>query len=151
QALSELARALGPIEPSPLIKKHGTISLDAYVAEVDAMAFEQLAISHAPGDLHRAAGLYVGDLLDGFGIPDAGFEDWLRFERQRLRDLATTVLKKLLAHETGASGTAIAQRLLALDPLQEQGHRALMRFYAKDGEIGAALRQYEVCCDLLKR
>ena len=101
-------------------------------------------------NLRRADGLYDGDLFDGFGICDPAFEDWLRFERQRLRDLATSVLKKLLACEMGPSAVETAQRLVALDPLQEEGHRALMRLYAEAGEIGMALRQHEECRKILE-
>ncbi len=79
------------------------------------------------------------------------FEDWLRLERQRLRDLALTVVKKLLALETGQTAVVAAKRLVALDPLQEEGHQALMRLHAEAGETGAALRQYEACRDILKR
>src|SRR5262249_7366693 len=151
QALSDVGRALGAADPPPLVKNHGTIALDADMAEVDAMVFERFAASGAPGDLCRAAALYAGDLLDGFGILDQAFEDWLRFERQRLRDGAANVFKNLLAYEKGASAIATAQRLLALDPLQEEGHRALMRLHAEGGEIGLAIRQYDVCRELLKR
>jgi hypothetical protein len=42
-------------------------------------------------------------------------------------------------------------RLLALDPLQEAVHRALMRLYARQGRRGAALRQYQVCVAALRR
>jgi len=35
--------------------------------------------------------------------------------------------------------------LVGLDPLQEPGHRALMRLYAQAGRRGAALRQYQAC------
>jgi DNA-binding SARP family transcriptional activator len=151
QALSELGRTLDAADRPPLVKNRDTIALDIDATEVDAMAFERLAVSEAAGQLRHAANLYAGDLLDGFGVPDSAFEDWLRFQRQRLRDLATTVLKKLLTHDTGASAIAIAQRLLALDPLQEEGHRALMRLHAEAGEIAVALRQYDLCRDLLQR
>ena len=44
-----------------------------------------------------------------------------------------------------------AMRLLALDPLQEAVHRALMRLYARQGRRGAALKQYQVCVGALQR
>jgi TolB-like protein len=150
QALSELGRALGAIDPPPLIKDHDTIALDAGAVEVDAVAFERLAASGDAADLRRAAAFYVGDLLDGIGVRDAAFEDWLLVERQRLRRIAAAALKKLLPHETGAGAIGIAQRLLALDPSQEEGHRALMRLHAEAGDVAAALRQYETCREILK-
>ena len=151
QALTELGKALNAIEPPPLIKGQDTLMLDPAIVGVDVLEFEQLAASDAVGDLHRAAALYAGDLLDGLDTRDAAFEEWLLIERQRLRTLATTMLKKLLIREIGPRAIAVAQRLLALDPLQEEGHRALMRLHAEAGEIGASLRQYELCREILKR
>lgn len=151
QALAELNRALGSAEPSPLVKEQDRVALDLASVDVDAMAFERLAASDKVEELRRAVALYAGDLLEGIGIRDPAFEEWLLVERQRLRDLAVTALRKLLGRETGHEAIASARRLLALDPLQEDGHRALMRLHAKAGEIGAALRQYETCRETLKR
>ena len=151
QALTELGRILAGIEPSPLVKRHDSLSLDPQAVEVDAMHFERLAASPDKGDLRRASEIYTGDLLDGFGLRDQAFEDWLREDRQRYRELAITALKKLVMSETGANALVVAQRLLALAPLQEEGHRTLMRLHADAGDIGAALHQYEVCRELLKR
>ena len=137
QALAELTRALSAFEPSPLVKGRDTLALDAGAVEVDALLLERLAGSENVDDLRYAAALYVADLLDGFDARDQAFEEWLRFERRRMRDLATTVLKKLLACEVGQKALDSAQRLLAIDPLQEEGHRALMRLYVDAGEAGA--------------
>jgi len=45
----------------------------------------------------------------------------------------------------------VGLRLLALDPAQEPVHRTLMRLYAQQGRLGAALRQYETCVRVLER
>ena len=64
-------------------------------------------------------------------------------------------LGRLLTHQQrgGAAETAIQTglRLLALDPLQEPVHRTLMRLYARLGRREAALRQYQLSVDALKR
>jgi TolB-like protein/tetratricopeptide (TPR) repeat protein len=151
QALTELGRILTGIEPSPLVKGRDTLSLDPEAVEVDAVLFERLAVSPDAGDLRRAAAMYAGDLLDGFGVRDPAFEEWLRDERQRYRELAITALRKLVAGETGANALAVAQRLLVLAPLQEESHRTVMRLQAEAGDIGAALHQYESCRHWLKR
>src|SRR5262249_40176977 len=83
QALTELGRAFVPVEPSPLVKGRDTLALDPAAVEVDALLFERLAASDHADDLRRAADLYVGDLLDGLGVRDRSFEDWLLVERQR--------------------------------------------------------------------
>jgi len=90
-------------------------------------------------------------LLEGFSVRDPAFGEWLTIERQRLRALVMRVLGKLVSRESGPSAIVIAQRLLMLDPLQEESHRALMRLHAEIGEVGLALRQYEVCRDTLRR
>src|SRR5262245_58687964 len=61
QALSELGRSLGSLNPSPLIKVRDTIALDVGGVEVDAMEFERLAASGDADELRRAIGLYVAD------------------------------------------------------------------------------------------
>jgi TolB-like protein len=151
QALAELTRALSSVEPSPLVKGRDTLALDAAAVEADTTLFEQLSTSEETSDLRRAAALYGGDLLEGFSARDPAFDEWLTIERDRFRSLAASVLGKLVGRETGSSAIAVAQRLLALDPLQEESHRALMRFHADAGEIGMALRQYELCRDTLRR
>src|SRR5262245_38102978 len=79
QALAELGRALAAVAPAALIKGRDTLALDPRAAEIDAQQFEQLAASNQSGDLRHAAELYAGDLLDGFGVRDATFEEWLAF------------------------------------------------------------------------
>jgi TolB-like protein/Flp pilus assembly protein TadD len=151
QALVELGRAFDAIQLSALIKRQDTIAIDPAAVEVDVLRFEQLAASNDPEDLRAAADFFTGDLLEGIGIRDPAFEEWLSMERQRVRSLALTALRRLLAMETGQGALNVAQRLLALDPLQEESHRALMRIHAEAGEIGLALRQYELCRDTLRR
>jgi TolB-like protein len=151
QALVELRDALADIRPAPLTTDHDLVSVDPAAVEVDALQFERLAAHDSADELRHAVALYDGDLLDGLDARDPAFDDWLRDERQRYRELAVTVLKKLLTHETGATAMAVAQRLLALDPLQEEGHRALMRLHTEAGDIATALRQDDTCCGTLKR
>src|SRR5215470_8510626 len=93
QALTELGRILADIDPSPLVKGRDTLALDPEAVVVDAVLFERLAASRDADDLRRAADLYAGDLLEGFGLRDAAFEDWLRHERQRYRDMMITGLR----------------------------------------------------------
>jgi DNA-binding SARP family transcriptional activator len=114
QALTELGKALGAVEPSPLVKQRDSLALDPANVEVDALIFEELAAGNATSDLRRAAELYTGDLLDGLDARDAAFEEWLTVMQQRMccRDGAQAA-----DPETGASAIAVAHRLLALDPL----------------------------------
>src|SRR5215470_16431863 len=146
QALAEMRRALG--EPSPVQAEHDTVSLDPALVAVDAVQFERLAKA---GKLDEAAALYRGPLLDGHGVRDGAFEDWLLIERTRLHDLAVDVFDRFAVTQSGDAAIATAQRLLQLDPAREETHRLLMRLYAAAGQRAQALRQYEHCRDILQR
>jgi predicted ATPase/DNA-binding SARP family transcriptional activator len=106
--------------------------------------------------LTEAVALYRGDFLSGFSVPDSpGFDDWLTFETANLRREYATALEDLacIHGERGEFQTAIAlaQRWLALDPLQERAHRVLMRLYDRAGQRSAAIRQFKDCAEALKR
>jgi TolB-like protein/Tfp pilus assembly protein PilF len=152
QSLSELRKALGGDDHSPLTAGRDAVSLSATAIEVDVAEFERLIDDGTPAALQQAAKLYRGDLLDGFSVHDPAFEDWLRDKRQHLNERACDALSKLLDHQSvGDTEQAIAtaRRLLALDPLRESTHRALMRLYVGTGERTLALKQYQACRDLL--
>ncbi|MBN1658212.1 MAG: tetratricopeptide repeat protein, partial [Anaerolineae bacterium] len=102
----------------------------------------------------RAADLYRGDLLEGFGLRDsAAFDDWLFFQAEELRATLASALERLVhGHAVaGAYDTALpyARRLLALDPLHEPAHIQLIHLYAAAGQRAAALRQYDECVRIL--
>jgi DNA-binding SARP family transcriptional activator len=151
QTLFAIRQAL-PSDPVLLDGDH--VAFAAEAVTVDVSDFEQFAQCDDPKKLERAASLYQGDLLEGLGPGSALFEEWLRTERERLHELALEAFAKLLAHrmKLGATESAIqtALRLLSLDPLQEVTHRALMRLYAGQGRRAAALRQYQLCVDVLQ-
>ena len=155
QALAVTRRALGSAARPSLVTHPEHVAIDPDQVEVDATAFERLAAEADVASLERAARLYGGDLLAGLRIDEAPFEEWLRTERERLRELALDVNARVLAAhgKAGQTEPAIqaALRLLALDPLQEPAHRALMRLYAGQGRRGAALKQYQLCVDALQR
>ena len=104
--------------------------------------------------LDTAVSLYKGDFLAGFnirGVPE--FEAWVLLEQERLRQLMLEALADLITfhQQRGqlSDGIRNAQRLLALDPLQEETHRQLMMLYAQDNQRPAALAQYEQCAAIL--
>src|SRR5215475_3917545 len=54
-----------------------TVRLDPAAVNSDVALFEQLLTDGTPEALDQATRLYRGDLLDGIGIRDPAFEDWL--------------------------------------------------------------------------
>ncbi len=156
KALSRLRQVL-PEETRPwLATDADRIALRAEGLEVDLALFERLAADGTPETLERAVALYHGPLLAGFAACGEAFEEWLAIERRRLLDeILQQALQRLLDHYvvTGAIDRAIqiALRLIALDPLQESVHRALIRLYMYQHRVGAALDQYRRCRELLAR
>jgi DNA-binding SARP family transcriptional activator len=122
---------------------------------LDTAEFEAAARSGISGSgeaameaLTLAGHLYRGDLLAGFYVKNSDpFEDWLVVQRELYRETAAGAARTLMAfHENRAdwSNAIRAARTFAeIDPLSEEAHRAVMRFYALSGRRGRALAQYE--------
>ncbi|MEV0567958.1 BTAD domain-containing putative transcriptional regulator [Dactylosporangium sp. NPDC050588] len=103
----------------------------------------------------EAVRLCGGEFLQGFEVPGAAlFDDWVAARRAALHADMLLVLDRAArrAAEAGdpAAGIDAARRMLELDRLHEEAHRALMGFLAAGGQRGAALAQYETCRYLLE-
>jgi DNA-binding SARP family transcriptional activator len=155
QSLLDLRQALAKAGVNAIRTEADLIGLEPSSVVVDAVHFERQVAHGGPEALREAVTLYRGDLLEGFSLKERAFEDWLRAARERLRSQAVTAMKVLLGHHVRRRATEaaaeIAVRLLALEPFDETVHRTLMRLYAESGRRSAALRQYELCVDVLDR
>ena len=153
QTLTALRRALPPSEVEGLNINGDEFSLDPASAHVDVIEFRGAVSDGTPTALEHARTIYRGELLEGFSLPEPAFQEWLDSERGYSRRTFIDVLAKLLHHHelVGATDQAIevANQLLGLDPLEEEVHRCVMRLYVVQGRRGLAMRQYEVCRDLL--
>ena len=91
----------------------------------------------------------AGDLL-----PD-WYDEWLVFERERVRLLRLLALEALCDRFSRAGWHAEATQAglaaVAAEPLRESAHRALMRAHLADGNPGEAIRQYRILATLLHR
>jgi DNA-binding SARP family transcriptional activator/tetratricopeptide (TPR) repeat protein len=154
-ALYTLRKCLRGADGQPLRLDGETVACDPAAVTVDVTEFERRASESTPAALAEAAALYQGALLEGLAVQEPVFEDWLLTQRERLHEMALGALNRLLAHLDAAESTEeavqIALRLVALDPLQEPVHRALMRLYVQAGRRGAALRQYQLWVATLQR
>lgn len=155
QTLFVLRKALDSEARATLIITGDAITLAPDAVQTDVAAFRRAVAEGTPTALEHAAALYRGDLLAGLAVAEPAFEDWLMSERERLHELALEALARLLGRQlaTGAAaaGVQTALQLLALDPLEEAAHRALMRLYVQLGRRDAALRQYQHCVETLQR
>lgn len=141
--------------PAPFLEASGgSIGFSAEMVETDLAEFEAAIAENTPAALGRAAALYRADLLDGFSLRDRDFDEWLTGERERLREHAVQLFLRLMERAAATGGEPAirwALRILAVDPVHEPAHRALMELYAAQGRHAAALRQYEQLRDTLSR
>ncbi len=153
QALARLRTALGADAAAPLhATRHSVQWLPG--GDLDVTSFTRLAGSSAAADLEAAAALYRGEFLAGFGLAGCdAFEEWLLLTRERLLQLALSVLERLadlsLAAARSSEAADVARRQLLLDPWRETAYRQLMRALAAGGDHAAALAAYERCRQIL--
>lgn len=116
---------------------------------LDVDDFLSLAAQDDIANLQPAIELYRGEFLSGF------YDDWVVDERYRLETIYCDTLTRLMvayeARNDPQSALNTASKLLAQDPLREDGHRLVMRAYSKLGQRNAALIQYQRCQDEIKR
>ncbi|HEY3066056.1 MAG TPA: AAA family ATPase [Methylomirabilota bacterium] len=155
RALYLIRGALAGAEGGILDAAGDAVKIRRDAVSVDAVEFERLVSDGSVSALERAASLYRGELLEGIAAGSQGFDEWLRGERERIYELAVDSLARLFGSQLRAGDDEAAVqtgvRLLRLDAAQEPVHRALMRLYARLGRRAAALRQYQVCVDVLRR
>jgi non-specific serine/threonine protein kinase len=148
--LHELRRAL-PSAP----KSKPWILADAQTVQwnpeadswLDLAAFQDALAD--PARLADALNLYTADIAANLD------EDWLLFERERVRELYMTGLEQLAsAYESAGDyrqGIRTAQRLLREDPLREDTYRRLMRLHALGGDRSGVVRVFNTCRTVLAR
>ena len=97
--------------------------------------------------LKEMVSLYTGDLLEGI------YDDWAISKQERLRCLYLDGLEHLMRyysyHGAFADSLSYGQRILEREPLREQIHREMMRLYLASGQRALAVRQYEMCRQIL--
>jgi len=96
------------------------------------------------------------ELLEGMDIDASpGFTAWLLGERRRLLGLSEAVLRegalRALASGNARAAVELATRLVAADPLNEDGHVLLVRAFAATGDDVAVERQVAASVDLFRR
>ncbi|MBA2421418.1 MAG: AAA family ATPase, partial [Thermoleophilaceae bacterium] len=125
--------------------------------ELDVRRFRELTSDGATReDLLAGLELFSGEPLEGFFLRDSPeFDQWQSAEQDALgRELASALERLVvLLREHGRYAEAIphARRWLAVDPLHEPAHRALIGLYAWSGDRAAALTQYRDCVRTLSR
>jgi TolB-like protein/DNA-binding SARP family transcriptional activator len=156
QCLMSARDALRAAGDDTLITDADTISLASGTAlELDVARFERLRASTKLEELEAACALYRDEFLSGLQVTSESFAEWAEGERRKLASAMSDLLCKLGDACAKASeldkAIAAAERLIALGPLREDGHRLLMQLLAHVGRRSAALRQYASCVEILRR
>lgn len=119
------------------------------VAEVESGVRRLHGVGADLAAAEDALAQYTGDLLDGFYV------EWALRERERLRLVYLDGLSRLMDGYAGAGDVdralSCAYKILQVDPLREEVHRAVIRLHVGAGRRAAALEQYGVIRDLLAR
>ncbi|HMN60968.1 MAG TPA: BTAD domain-containing putative transcriptional regulator [Anaerolinea sp.] len=120
------------------------------VVSVDVGEFERVAANaQSLPDLKQTIQGYTGELLPGH------YDEWVLAERDRLQQLLAQAIERLigLCERARDYPTAIqaAQRLLQLDPLNENAYRRLMTLHALNRDKSAAVNIYHRCSETLMR
>jgi DNA-binding SARP family transcriptional activator len=151
QALYRMRRLLDGGEETYLLVTRQAVQFNAasdYVLDV-----EQFTSAVDANALAQAVDRYAGDFLTGFSCSSESFEAWLRSQREYLHQLALEAMLQAAEDslQSGDYGTAVALALrqLQLEPWREPAHRQVMRAYARMGDRGSALAQFERCREQL--
>jgi DNA-binding SARP family transcriptional activator len=130
---------------------------DRITSDAEQIALEPDAVLLDVEDLERrmdardwagAAGLVLGEFLEGFDVPGAtDFEGWLSAERGEWRRRGTMALcrhaESLAAQARIGDAVAVAERALRLDPYSEGAMLELMRALALLGRRADALTRLD--------
>ncbi len=147
----------------PLFKNHLHISRQtlafnraaSYWLDVEMFEYTLKRADRAKGAARRAilreaVAFYQGDFMEGVVIDgESLYTDWILPERARLKQLVLDAFDQLIdiciEQEDYEAGIRYAQRLLRLDEWREDAHQQLMRMYARSGQRAQALKQFEIC------
>ncbi len=152
QSLHFLRRSFEGVE---ILETRGKeeIALKAGECWCDVVAFQEAAEA---GNWEGALALYGGDLLEGLFLKDCpAFEEWLEWERERLRELAAGVAwsgaQALLEANDPVKAERVGQRALGLSCTDESQARRFIAALAEAGDRAAALRFHQKFVDTLAR
>lgn len=150
QALHEIRKLENEVGVSIVERETDRIRLLRGSVDCDVHQFEALLTS----DPLAAAELCSGALLEGVDTSNQEFSDWLGPQRAHYQEALVGALGEVAssAIDNGSidAGIRAARRLTTLDPLDEGARQMLMRLLANSGNRAEAIRQYQICADLLK-
>ena len=153
KAVHYARRAVDATEGPNLIASVGDVlSLPSERLWIDVDAW-RAAAAHARRAGDAAAYAEAVELYRNGLLPDDRYEEWTIVYRNELQAEFVALLEELagLLEARGEIESAVraASRLVAIEPLREEGHVLLIRLHALAGRRGEALRSYDELRELL--
>jgi DNA-binding SARP family transcriptional activator len=102
--------------------------------------------------LREAAARFRGELLEGLDLPDCfRWHEWCAAQREAIRTLRVDILATLVERHAGEPEAALsyARQRLAIDPIAEAAHVAIVRLLTALGRNREASEQVESCRRIL--
>lgn len=145
--------------PNLVERRSDVLSLSAAVA-VDTRAFTAAALRVLDTD-PLAAGAVGSDgpaspteLMDAGELLPGWYDDWVLFERERLRQLRLHALEvlatRLTAQHRYAAALEVALESVRAEPLRESAHRTVVAVHLAEGNVAEAVRHYRRFAVLLQ-
>lgn len=155
QAILTLRRDLGAAGSASLLVDDQSLSLAVEADDVDALQFAACAASVDPAQRQRCLQMSWAPFLGNFSVGPEPFDEWATGERHRLEAIATRVFSDLAKQfeATGDGERAIlaTERLVTIDPTDEQRLRRLLILEARYRGADAALARAKELVARLKR
>ncbi len=155
QALAAIRKVLPASAHSALVSDSDSLRLDAGLIETDVALLRRSLLVGTRAALQDGLAHYRGEFLEGFDARSTAYDEWLSQERLSLRRQLADAFQKLSAlcsaQEDHDGALAAGSRLVSLEPLNEAAHRMVMELHARRHAYADALRQYQICRDILRR
>ncbi len=155
-SLTKIRALLDDRTATRIVADRDRVELQPHGARID-LAEVRARLTSAPlelatDDLRDVAALFRGELLEGLDLADSyRFHEWLAAERESTRALRLKALGALIDRLAGDPELALrfARERVAIDPLSEPAHVAVVRLLAQLGNRRGALEQFDACSRIL--
>jgi DNA-binding SARP family transcriptional activator len=121
---------------------------------VDIRVFAEAAQRALHGPVPLGEVVTDGDLLAASELLPGWYDDWVIFERERLRQLRLHTLEamaqRLAEQRRFAAGLDTALEAIRIEPLRESAHRVVIGIHLAEGNVVEAVRHYRFVRELLR-
>ena len=139
---------LRAVDPALVTSDRSRVGLGPKVAvDMREMERQSQALRCGSDAIDYDLSLFRSELLPGW------YDEWVLVEQAQLRQLRLESLDTIASDSLarGEYGTAVRSALAAtgIDPLRESSHRLAIRAYLAEGNRAEAIRQFDLCAELL--